>query len=172
MISASCGLADKQDAGRDPAGGQVLTAAGAMPLSLAPSALLLSSASALHIDPYRQPCSSLPSLSPASQDPPRPARHCKCDRSLTRLPTHGTGPHSLPKLALKPWITPRPKGFKLINARVVDPAGSSLLDGLQQVVVIDGRFVAVQPVGTELSSELGDVSSLREIDVEGNFICP
>lgn len=69
-------------------------------------------------------------------------------------------------------MTPKPKGFKLINARIVDPASSSLLAGLQQVVVVDGKFLAVQAVGTALSSDLGDTTDLREVDVEGNFICP
>ncbi|KAK4698628.1 hypothetical protein P7C70_g7645, partial [Phenoliferia sp. Uapishka_3] len=83
-----------------------------------------------------------------------------------------TRPALLPKLALKPWMQPKPKGFKLINARVVDPASSSLLAGLQQVIVVNGRFVAVQEMGTEVSGDLGEFDGLKEVDLEGKYLCP
>ncbi|KAL8287328.1 hypothetical protein RQP46_003780 [Phenoliferia psychrophenolica] len=80
-----------------------------------------------------------------------------------------TRPALLPKLAIKPWIKPKASGYKLINARVVDPANSTLLVGLQQVVVIDGRFKVVQGMTEELEEGF---KGLKVVDVEGNFVCP
>ena len=69
---------------------------------------------------------------------------------------------------MKPWIKAKPAGYKLVNARVVDPASSALLAGLQQVVIVDGRFVAVQG----MNKEVVDFGELKVVDLEGRFLCP
>jgi imidazolonepropionase-like amidohydrolase len=77
---------------------------------------------------------------------------------------------SLPKLALKPWITPTPSGLVLTNAQVVDPAVGKLLDGLQSVIIKNGKIAAVYPV--DEPDLLEEEAGLRKIDLAGLFICP
>ncbi|WWD18259.1 hypothetical protein CI109_102709 [Kwoniella shandongensis] len=80
-----------------------------------------------------------------------------------------TRPGYLPKLAKSPWIAPPPEGYVFHNAKVVDAASGSLLDGLQTVVVIKGVISAVTPSGTWK----GDVNQrLETVDVSGLYICP
>jgi len=76
----------------------------------------------------------------------------------------------LPKLALRPWLTGPAAGLVLTNARVVDPAGSRLLPGLQSVIIKSGRIIHVYPVDEPdlLANEL----SLTTVDLDGQYLCP
>ncbi|KAJ8296230.1 hypothetical protein OF846_000631 [Rhodotorula toruloides] len=84
-------------------------------------------------------------------------------------PSH-TRPSLLPKLALKPWIPAAPAGLILTNAQVVDPAAGKLLDGLQSVVVKNGKIAAVYPV--DEPDLLEEEAGLRKVDLDGRYICP
>ncbi|GAA5993155.1 hypothetical protein JCM10908_001315 [Rhodotorula pacifica] len=81
-----------------------------------------------------------------------------------------TRPALLPKLVLKPWLSPAPVGLVLTNAQVVDPAAGKLLDGLQTVVIRDGKIAAVYPV--DEPDLLAEEDSLRRVDVDGRYISP
>lgn len=63
-----------------------------------------------------------------------------------------------------------PAGVVLTNALVVDPAAGKLLDGLQTVVIRDGKVVAVYPV--DEPDLLAEESSLRRVDVGGRYLSP
>ena len=84
-----------------------------------------------------------------------------------------TATHSLPKLSLKPWIRPDPPSLILRNARVIDPAQSALLPGLQDVVIENGLVLSVTAAGTEsrLSGTPKD-PPLVSVDLGGKFLCP
>ncbi|GAA5878231.1 hypothetical protein JCM3774_005849 [Rhodotorula dairenensis] len=96
------------------------------------------------------------------------------DASNQKKPFPGpseTRPYLLPKLALKPWVSPTPAGIVLTNARVVDPAAGKLLDGLQTMVIRDGRVAAVYPVDNrKLVAE--EETSLRRVDLGGRYVSP
>lgn len=97
---------------------------------------------------------------------------CACDH-LALLPTTTDeilARCSLPKLALKPWIPAAPAGLILTNAQVVDPAAGKLLDGLQSVVVKNGKIAAVYPV--DEPDLLEEEAGLRKVDLDGRYICP
>ncbi|GAA5917658.1 hypothetical protein JCM5296_005673 [Sporobolomyces johnsonii] len=80
-----------------------------------------------------------------------------------------TRPSLLPKLAIKPWIRkPTYHGFVFTKARVVDPAAGKLLNGLQTVVVKDGKVMSVSPM--DESSEVAE--GLHKVDLNGRYICP
>ncbi|GAA5875381.1 hypothetical protein JCM3774_002970 [Rhodotorula dairenensis] len=81
-----------------------------------------------------------------------------------------TRPSLLPKLALKPWVSPVPAGVVLTNAQVIDPAAGKLLEGLQTVVIRDGKVAAVYPV--DEPDLLAEESSLRRVDIGGRYISP
>ncbi|POY72943.1 hypothetical protein BMF94_4019 [Rhodotorula taiwanensis] len=81
-----------------------------------------------------------------------------------------TRPSLLPKLVLKPWVTPTPAGIVLTNAQVVDPAGGKLLDGLQSIVIRDGKVAAVYPV--DEPDLLAEEGSLRRVDLGGRYVSP
>lgn len=81
-----------------------------------------------------------------------------------------TRPSLLPKLVLKPWVSPAPAGLVLTNAQVIDPNAGKLLEGLQSVVVRDGKIAAIYPIDEpDLLTEEG---SLRRVDVGGRYISP
>ncbi|OCF32113.1 amidohydrolase [Kwoniella heveanensis BCC8398] len=71
-------------------------------------------------------------------------------------------------LRVKPWVkTSAQTGFCLRNARVVDAASGSVLDGLQQVIVENGLISSVQPQSTSASR-----SDHPVFDIQGRFLCP
>lgn len=78
----------------------------------------------------------------------------------------------LSKLAIKPWLESAPKGVVFINARVVDPANSTLLDGLQTIVIRDGKIHAVESVKSKAISADSRVAALPQVDLDGAYICP
>ncbi len=78
--------------------------------------------------------------------------------------------YSLTKLALRPWITGPAAGLVLTNARVVDPASSQLLPGLQSVVIKNGKIIHLYPV--DEPDLLADELSLAKVDLEGQYLCP
>lgn len=57
------------------------------------------------------------------------------------------------------------------NARVVDPAQATLLEGLQTVIVNSGKIHAVHPeaMGHRIDDRL---SYLSVVDLDGKYICP
>jgi imidazolonepropionase-like amidohydrolase len=75
-------------------------------------------------------------------------------------------------LAIKPWLESAPKGVVFTNAQVVDPANSTLLDGLQTVVIRDGKIHSVEPVKTKATSADNQVAALPQVDLNGAYICP
>ncbi|KAI9062385.1 hypothetical protein FKP32DRAFT_1677334 [Trametes sanguinea] len=81
----------------------------------------------------------------------------------------------LPKLALKPWIPAKAARLVLRDARVVDPAKGSLLDGLFDVTMEDGLIVALRPSaereGNQVEADSDDPPDI-EVFVSGNFLCP
>ncbi|KAH9919376.1 uncharacterized protein B0H18DRAFT_1086650 [Fomitopsis serialis] len=81
----------------------------------------------------------------------------------------------LPKLAAsKPWIRTSPAPWLILkNAKVVDPATSTLLPGLHTVVTKDGHVSAVVPdeYAYEFSQEEETVPPI-EVDLAGKFVCP
>jgi hypothetical protein len=78
--------------------------------------------------------------------------------------------HRLPKLVLKPWVSPAPAGLVLTNAQVIDPNAGKLLEGLQSVVIRDGKIAAVYPI--DEPDLLAEEGSLRRVDVGGRYISP
>ncbi|KAG7093578.1 hypothetical protein E1B28_007247 [Marasmius oreades] len=74
----------------------------------------------------------------------------------------------LPKLAIKPWIPPKPRPLMFVNAIVVDPASGNLLTGRQTVKVEGGRIISVSP--TSDAENFGDDCTV--VDLNGLFICP
>ncbi|KAJ9101662.1 hypothetical protein QFC20_005195 [Naganishia adeliensis] len=78
----------------------------------------------------------------------------------------------LSKLAIKPWLESAPKGVVFTNARVVDPANSTLLDGLQTIVIRDGKIHAVESVQSKAISADNRVATLPQVDLDGAYICP
>ncbi|OSD00232.1 hypothetical protein PYCCODRAFT_1446370 [Trametes coccinea BRFM310] len=81
----------------------------------------------------------------------------------------------LPKLALKPWIPAQAARSVLRDARVIDPAKGTLLDGLVDVTMEDGLVVDIRPSEDRGSVGLGvDSGDPPDIDISisGNFLCP
>jgi adenine deaminase len=78
----------------------------------------------------------------------------------------------LSKLAIKPWLEAAPKGVVFTNAHVVDPATSALLDGLQTIVIEDGKIRSVKAVNSAAISDNIDLAALPVIDLDGAYICP
>ncbi|GAA6003455.1 hypothetical protein JCM10207_000341 [Rhodosporidiobolus poonsookiae] len=78
----------------------------------------------------------------------------------------------LPKLALKPWLSPAPPPFVFTNARIVDPAAGQLLGngGLHSVIIADGKIKAVVP--NDDVNLLAEEKSYKRIDLEGKFLSP
>lgn len=67
-------------------------------------------------------------------------------------------------------MSPAPAGLVLTNAQVIDPNAGKLLEGLQSVVVRDGKIAAIYPIDEpDLLTEEG---SLRRVDVGGRYISP
>lgn len=58
----------------------------------------------------------------------------------------------------------------MTNAQVVDPAGGKLLDGLQSIVIRDGKVAAVYPV--DEPDLLAEEGSLRRVDLGGRYVSP
>lgn len=78
----------------------------------------------------------------------------------------------LSKLAIKPWLEAAPKGVVFTNAHVVDPATSALLDGLQTIVIQDGKITSVKAVKAATISDDNDFAALPVVDLDGAYICP
>ncbi|KAL0570707.1 hypothetical protein V5O48_011258 [Marasmius crinis-equi] len=79
-----------------------------------------------------------------------------------------TRPELLPKLAIKPWIQPKPRPLTLRNVFVIDPATGKLLDGKQTVVLRDGSIVSV----SSREEKLGDEDESAVVDLDGLYLCP
>ncbi|KAK1220542.1 hypothetical protein PQX77_016682 [Marasmius sp. AFHP31] len=79
-----------------------------------------------------------------------------------------TRPELLPKLAIKPWVPPKPISLTLRNALVIDPASSGLLDGKQTLVLKDGYIRSVSK--TRDDEQYDQESSM--IDLDGLYVCP
>ncbi|EJF57550.1 hypothetical protein DICSQDRAFT_111629 [Dichomitus squalens LYAD-421 SS1] len=77
----------------------------------------------------------------------------------------------LPKLALKPWVQPSPPSLILRNARVIDPARSTLLQGPQQCFIENGLFLSVTPIGVQPGITPKD-PPVVSVDLAGKFLCP
>ncbi|KAJ9111672.1 hypothetical protein QFC19_001031 [Naganishia cerealis] len=75
----------------------------------------------------------------------------------------------LAKLTIKPWLESLPRGVVLTNAHVVDPAKSRLLDGVQTVVIKNGKVHTIQ---SSESKAVVDTSELPVVDLKGAYICP
>lgn len=78
----------------------------------------------------------------------------------------------IPKLAVKPWIKPYPPPLVLRNARVVDPAKSTLLEGLQDVRIEKGHVVSITLGSAQRVSPGSEDNIPTCVDLEGKFICP
>lgn len=76
--------------------------------------------------------------------------------------------HSLPKLALKPWIAAAPESLLLRDCLVVDPAAGRLLEGAHDVLLKGGKIAAVEPAGT-LDIAHG---AAKEVHLGGKYLCP
>ena len=109
------------------------------------------------------PSPALPRLAPRCAYPPSRVRVRKTD-------PRGACPDRLPKLVLKPWVSPAPAGLVLTNAQVIDPNAGRLLEGLQSVVIRDGKIAAVYPI--DEPDLLAEEGSLRRVDVGGRYISP
>ncbi|KAF7329671.1 Amidohydro-rel domain-containing protein [Mycena kentingensis (nom. inval.)] len=77
-----------------------------------------------------------------------------------------TRPELLPKLAIKPWIRPPPDDFILANARVVDPASSSVRSGLQNVHIKQGLIASVESAKGLRDEE----KNCKVVDVKGAYL--
>ncbi|TBU40168.1 hypothetical protein BD309DRAFT_1003253 [Dichomitus squalens] len=77
----------------------------------------------------------------------------------------------LPKLALKPWVQPSPTSLVLRNARVIDPAESTLLQGPQDIVIENGLILSVTPIGVQPGITPKD-PPVVSVDLAGKFLCP
>ena len=109
------------------------------------------------------PSPALPRLAPRCAYPPSRVRDRVTD-------PRGACPDRLPKLVLKPWVSPTPAGLVLTNAQVIDPNTGRLLEGLQSVVIRDGKIAAVYPI--DEPDLLAEEGSLRRVDVGGRYISP
>ncbi|KAI5450382.1 hypothetical protein NCC49_003164 [Naganishia albida] len=78
----------------------------------------------------------------------------------------------LSKLAIKPWLEAAPKGVVFTNAHVIDPATSILLDGLQTIVIQDGKIRSVKSVKSQAVSDDSDVAMLPVVDLKRAYVCP
>ncbi|KAF8208117.1 hypothetical protein K438DRAFT_1712922 [Mycena galopus ATCC 62051] len=78
-----------------------------------------------------------------------------------------TRPSLLPKLAIKPWIKPPPGDLILTNARVVQPAKSSILDGKQTINIKNGMIVSVKSDGLQKGED-----GVKTVNLNGAFVCP
>jgi imidazolonepropionase-like amidohydrolase len=72
-------------------------------------------------------------------------------------------------LTVKPWIESLPQGIVFTNALVVDPATSTLLEGLQTVVVKDGKIESIRRGESDTSK---DRYGFQIVDLKGTYICP
>ncbi|KAJ9099763.1 hypothetical protein QFC21_003761 [Naganishia friedmannii] len=75
----------------------------------------------------------------------------------------------LAKLTIKPWIETTPQGLVFTNVYVVDPAKSTLLGGLQTVVVEDGKIQTVRASALDTSNKH---HGLQVVDLKGAYISP
>jgi len=78
----------------------------------------------------------------------------------------------IPKLVPKPWVKPYPPPLLLCNARVIDPAKSALLEGLQDLLVEQGHIVSITPASLQRVKPGSGGSAPMSVDLEGKFICP
>lgn len=82
---------------------------------------------------------------------------------------------SLPKLALKPWIQPAPKGYLLLNASVIDAHRGVVLHD-RAVKVVDGDIESVKVSGSHAQLEglkrEADQQGLVVADLMGFYLCP
>jgi imidazolonepropionase-like amidohydrolase len=79
--------------------------------------------------------------------------------------------HSLPQLAVKPWILPAGPPVILTNCRVVDPVSGIVLEGARTIKIESGRFVELtqHSAGSYASQPNANV---KVVDVGGKYVCP
>ncbi|KAJ7201089.1 hypothetical protein GGX14DRAFT_465732 [Mycena pura] len=83
-----------------------------------------------------------------------------------------TRPSLLPKLAIKPWVKPLPDALKLTNARIVHPANSSVIDGMQTIFIRKGMIESIKPTQKGQKDDESGGETVKTVDLNGAFVCP